>query len=167
MSLYLLIREMNKVLGQMDTWFDKAAAHATAKKFDIDSIVHWRIAPDMLPFSAQVGIACDTAKFAASRSTGKDAPSHADDQKTVAEMRARIASVRQYLDGFKESDFAGADDRTVSLPRWEGKKMTGTDYVIEHSVPNFMFHATTTYLLMRHNGVDVGKKDFLGQLSMR
>lgn len=167
MTLFLLIREMNRILGQMDGWFDKAAAHATAKKFDPDTMVHWRMAPDMLPFSAQVGIACDTAKFAASRATGKDAPSHADDQKTVAEMRARIASVRQYLDGFKDADFAGADERTVSLPRWEGKKMTATDYVIEHSVPNFMFHATTTYLLLRHNGVDVGKRDFLGQLNMR
>lgn len=167
MTLFLLIREMNRILGQMDSWFDKAAAHATAKKFDPDTMVTWRMAPDMLPFSAQVGIACDTAKFAASRATGKDAPSHADDQKTVAEMRARIASVRQYLDGFADADFAGADERTISLPRWEGKKMTATDYVIEHSVPNFMFHATTTYLLLRHNGVDVGKRDFLGQLNMR
>ncbi|HEY0255354.1 MAG TPA: DUF1993 domain-containing protein [Kofleriaceae bacterium] len=167
MSLYLLIREMHKVLGQMDSWFEKVGAHATAKKFDVDSIIHWRMAPDMLPFSAQIGIACDTAKFAAARATGKEAPSHSDDQKTVAEMRTRIESVRTFLDGFKESDFAGTDDRMISLPRWEGKKMTATDYVIEHSVPNFMFHSTTAYLLLRHNGVDVGKKDFLGPLTYR
>lgn len=167
MSLYLTIREMHKVLGQMNVWLDKAVAHATAKKFDPESMLHWRIAPDMLPLTSQIQFTCDQAKFAASRGAGKDTPSHPDTEKTIAELRARIANVVAYLDTFKQNDFDGAADRTISLPRWEGKKMTVLDYVTEHAMPNFFFHATTTYLLLRHNGVEVGKRDFLGTLNYR
>jgi len=166
MAIYKFVLEMKKVLGNIDRCFDKAAAHATAKKFDVDTLIHARLAPDMLPLSNQVWILCDTAKFAAARTSGKDAPSHPDTEKTIAELRQRIATVIAYLDGFKASDFEGSDDRRISLPRWEGKSMSSTDYFIEHAVPNFFFHATTTYNILRHNGVEVGKRDYLGQMSM-
>ncbi len=167
MSLFLTIREMHKVLGQFNVWLDKAVAHATAKKFDPESMLHWRIAPDMFPLTQQIQFTCDQAKFAASRGAGKETPSHPDSEKTIADLRARVATVMTYLDTFKAADFDGAGDRTISLPRWEGKKMTVLDYVTEHAMPNFFFHATTTYLLLRHNGVEVGKRDFLGTLSYR
>ena len=167
MSLYLTIREMHKVLGQIPLWLDKAAAHATAKKFDPESMLHWRIAPDMFPLTRQIQFVCDQAKFAASRGAGKDTPSHPDTETTIAELRTRISTVMTYLDTFKATDFDGAADRTLSLPRWEGKKMSALDYVVEHATPNFFFHATTTYLLMRHNGVDIGKRDFLGALNYK
>jgi len=167
MSLYLTIREMHKVLGQFNVWFDKATAHATAKKYDPETMLHWRIAPDMFPLSRQIQTTCDQAKFAAARAAGKEVPSHPDTEKTLGELRARVATVMTYVDTFKSADFDGAGDRMVTTPRWEGKKMTALDYVTEHAVPNFFFHATTVYLLLRHNGVEIGKKDFLGTLTFR
>jgi hypothetical protein len=167
MSLYPLVRQMHKLLGQADVWFDKAIAHATAKKFDPETMLQWRHAPDMFPFTQQVQFTCDQAKFAAARGAGKDVPPHPDTEKTIAELRARIATVRTYLDTFTTADFDGAADRMLGLPRWEGKKMTAYDYVIQHAQPNFYFHLSSTYLLMRHNGVDVGKRDFLGTLDFR
>jgi hypothetical protein len=167
MSLYLITREMHKVLGQFNVWLDKAVAHATAKKFDPETMLTWRIAPDMFPLTQQIQFTCDQAKFAASRGAGKETPSHADDQKTIADLRARVQTVMTYLDTFKAADFDGANDRMISLPRWEGKKMSALEYVLQHAQPNFFFHATSTYLLLRHNGVDVGKKDFLGALEFR
>lgn len=167
MSLFLTIREMHKVLGQVNVWLDKAVVHATAKKFEPESMLHWRIAPDMFPLTQQIQFTCDQAKFAASRGAGKETPSHPDAEKTIADLRARIATVMTYLDTFRAADFDGAGERMISLPRWEGKKMTVLDYVTEHAMPNFFFHATTTYLLLRHNGVEVGKRDFLGPLNYR
>ena len=165
MSLYLTIREMHKVLGQFNVWFDKAIAHATAKKFEPESMLTWRIAPDMLPLTRQIQFTCDQAKFAASRGAGKETPAHPDTETTIAELRTRIATVLSYLDTFKASDFDAAGDRTLSLPRWEGKSMSALDYVTEHAMPNFFFHVTTAYDLLRHNGVEIGKRDFLGQLT--
>jgi len=114
-----------------------------------------------------VQIACDTAKLGASRLTGKEAPSHADNEQTLAELRARVASVISYLDGYSEKDFEAASTRSITQPRWEGKVMTGKDYFLEHVQPNFYFHATHTYAILRHNGVPLGKKDYLGALSQR
>jgi uncharacterized protein len=167
MSIYTNIREMKKVLEGMSGWLDKAVAFAAAKKFEPDTILTWRIAPDMFPLGRQVQMTCDQAKYAASRASGKEAPAHPDTETTIAQLKERIASAAAYVGTLEDKDFAGAHDRSISLPRWEGKKMAATDYVIEHAQPNFFFHATTVYLLLRHNGVDVGKRDFLGALSYR
>ena len=167
MSHYVLIQEMKKLLGQVDGWLDKAAAHATAKKFDVNTLLQARLAPDMLPFVFQVRAACDGAKFAAARSTGKDAPSHPDTETTVDELKKRVTSVVSYLDTFTAKDFDNTDSVSVSLPRWEGKSMTGTNYFAEHALPNFFFHLTTAYALLRHNGVDIGKRDYLGAFTWK
>lgn len=159
--------QMKKQLRQMTTWFDLAEAHAKTKGFDPSVLIGARLAPDQFPLSRQVQIACDTAKLGASRLTGKDAPSHADTEQTFAELRARIASVLAYLDGFTAEDFRETATRLVTQPRWEGKVMTGHDYFLEHVVPNFFFHASHVYALLRHNGVSVGKRDYLGPLSQR
>jgi hypothetical protein len=167
MFVYPLIREIHKLLGNLDACLGKAVAHAGAKSFDPNVLLQSRLAPDMFPLLRQIQSACDTAKFAAARTAGKDAPSHPDTEQTVDEARKRIATVRAYLDTFTEADFAGVEGRTVSLPRWEGKSMKATDYFVEHSLPNFFFHYTTAYAILRHNGVEIGKRDYLGALSLR
>ena len=167
MTPHVLVLEMKKLLRNLDNWLTKAAAHAEAKKYDPSVLLQTRLTPDMFPFVRQVQSACDSAKFAAARTTGKDAPSHPDTEATFAELSARIGKTVEYLDSFTAADFAGIEERTISLPRWEGKSMTATDYVIEHAMPNFFFHVTTAYALLRHNGVELGKRDFLGQLSLR
>ena len=110
---------------------------------------------------------CDHAKFAPARLTGKEAPSHPDDEQTIDALHTRIRSVRTWIDGFNAADFNGADKRIVTLPRWEGKGLVGEDYLLEYAVPNFYFHVTHAYAILRHNGVDLGKKDYVGQLSLR
>lgn len=162
-----LLNQMKKQLRQFDVWFDAAATFAQSKPFETNVLLGLRFFPDQLPFARQVQIACDTAKFAASRLTGKDAPSQPDTEATLDELRARVKSVIAYLDGFTAKDFEGAATRTVTQPRWEGKVMTGHDYFLEHALPNFYFHASHVYALLRHNGVPVGKRDFLGTLSLR
>jgi hypothetical protein len=159
--------QMKKTLGQMLTWLDKAEAFAKEKSFDANLFVGFRLAPDQLSFARQIQIACDTVKLGASRLTGKEAPSQADTEQTLEELRARVQSVISYLDGYEEKDFEGTSTRTVTQPRWEGKIMTGKDYFFEHVQPNFFFHAAHTYAILRHNGVPVGKRDYLGTLSQR
>lgn len=165
MSLYVHVLEMKKLLRGVDGWLDKAVAHAAAKKFDANVLLQARLSPDMFPFVRQVQAICDMAKFAAGRTSGKDIPSHPDTESTIDELRRRIAAVVSYLDGFSEGDFAGVESRTVTTPRWEGKHMTATNYFVEHAQPNFYFHLSMTYALLRHNGVDIGKRDFLGELT--
>jgi len=164
MSLYVITLEMKKLLGNMDGWLQKASAQRGA---DATALLESRLAPDMFPLMRQIQAACDQAKFAAGRTAGKDPPSHPDTETTIDEARARIASVVAYLDGFDAKDFDGADSRKLSLPRWEGKSMTATDYFVEHAMPNFFFHLTTVYAILRHNGIEVGKRDYLGRMSMR
>jgi uncharacterized protein len=167
MSLYPVTLEIKKLLGNMDGWLDKAVAHATAKKYDVNTLLHSRLAPDMFSLVRQIQAACDTAKYAAGRTAGKDLPAHPDTEQTIDELRKRIASVLSYLEGFSAKDFEGADARSISLPRWEGKSMSATAYFLEHALPNFFFHYTTTYAILRHNGIDIGKRDYLGTLSYR
>ncbi len=162
-----VFHQMQKQLAQLDTWFEKATAYATAKKFDPSLFLQFRIAPDMLPFVTQVRIATDTAKLAASRLTGKDAPVFEDKETTLTELVERVAKTRAYLESVTEADLANAATRTISTPRWEGKTMTGQDYFMEHALPNFYFHIAMTYALLRHNGVELGKKDYLGPLSLK
>jgi len=162
-----MFSQMKKQLGQLDKWLGTAAEYAKAKAFDPNIILGFRLAPDQFPFVQQVQTACDTAKLAASRLTGKAAQSHADTEQTLDELRARIGSVIGYLDGLSAKDFEGAAAKVITQPRWEGKWMTGADYFIEHAVPNFYFHLTTAYAILRHIGVKVGKRDYLGVLSQR
>ena len=164
---FQMIQQMKKGLGQITTWLDAAEAHAKAKSFDPSVYLGLRLAPDQFAFARQIQITCDTAKLAAARLTGKEAPAHADNEQSLAELGARVKSVIAWLDGLSAKDFEGAATRSVTQPRWEGKTMSGADYFVEHAVPNFFFHAATAYGLLRHNGVPLGKKDFLGALTMR
>lgn len=157
--------QMKKQLGQLDSWFDAAAAAAKAKSFEPDLFVGFRLSPDQFAFARQIQIACDTVKLGASRLTGKEAPSQPDTEKTLDELRARVKTTIAYLDGFSAKDFENAAKATITQPRWEGKTMTGADYFLEHVIPNFYFHLTTAYAILRHNGVALGKRDYLGALT--
>jgi hypothetical protein len=159
------IKQMKKHLGQLDKWLETAGTLAETKKFDAKNFMGLRLAVDQFPFSRQVQVVCDAAKTAAARLSGKDVPSHPDTEQTLEELRARIKAVIAYLDTFTAKDFEGAESRTITQPRWEGKTMTGADYFLEHALPNFYFHLTTAYAILRHNGVGLGKRDYLGALT--
>jgi hypothetical protein len=159
--------QMSKQLGQLDLWLDAAAAYAKDKKIEPATILNYRLAADQFALVRQIQIACDTAKLGASRLTGKDAPNHADTEQTFEEVHARIHAVRDYLGTLSAADFATTATRVITQPRWEGKVMSGADYFLEHVVPNFFFHVTTSYAILRHIGLPLGKRDYLGTLSQR
>ncbi len=162
--LYDQFQQFSKMLHNLSTLLDKAQTNAESKKFEVEVLLNSRLAPDMFPLARQIQIACDMVKLGASRLSGKDAPVHEDKEKTIPELKARIESTIGYVTSFKESDFAGWEDRKVTTPRWEGKWLTGKDYFSSHMVPNVYFHVTTAYAILRNNGVEIGKKDFLGEV---
>jgi hypothetical protein len=160
----LTVVQFGKMLGNLNLMLDKAAVFAESKKISAEVLLNSRLAPDQFHLIRQVQIACDTAKLGVARLTGKTAPVHADDEATLADVKARIEDVIAYLNTFTPEDFTGAKERHVSQPRWEGKYLTGFEFAIQHAIPNIYFHTTTAYAILRHNGVDLGKKDFLGTM---
>ncbi len=160
----LTVPQFTKMLSNLNVFLEKAAQFADHKKFEMDVLLQSRLAPDQFNFIKQVQIACDTAKLGVSRLTGKQAPAHDDQEKTLPEIRARIESTIAFLKSVNEKDFSGCETKTITTPRWEGKTLTGKEFCIHHVIPNFYFHMTTAYAIFRHNGVDLGKKDFLGAL---
>ncbi|HVV83102.1 MAG TPA: DUF1993 domain-containing protein [Kofleriaceae bacterium] len=160
-------KQFKKQLGQLDRWLEAAASHAAEKSFDPDLYLGFRLAPDQFAFARQVQATCDVAKLAAARLTGKEAPSHPDTETTLDQLRTRVRAVIEYLDGLADDAFDGAATRTVTQPRWEGKTMSGADYFLEHGQPNFYFHLTHAYAILRHNGVPLGKRDYLGALTFQ
>ena len=168
MSLYeASVPQLKKMLDNLGKWLETAASHGQKKSFDPNSLLTARLAPDQYPLVRQIQSACDGAKFAAARLTGKEAPKHADTEQTMDEIRARIRACTAYLDTFKAADFAGAETRTIELPFLEGKVLSGNEYLFAMVLPNFYFHVTTAYAILRHNGVDIGKRDFIGSLELR
>ena len=160
----LTVPQFAKTLQNLLHLLDLGAKNAETKKYEFDVLLNSRLAPDQFNLVRQIQIACDTAKLCASRLTGKEAPKHEDNEKTLSELKTRIDQVIRYLHTFAQVDYAGADEKRITQPRWEGKYLTGHEYVVQHAIPNFYFHITTAYAILRHNGVEVGKKDFLGEL---
>jgi hypothetical protein len=161
------LRLFAKTLRNLEQWMDKAAAHAKAKSFEVDVLAQSRLAPDQYPFVRQVQSACDQAKYAASYLGGKPAPAHPDTEQTFPELRERIAKCLAFVDSVQAKDLVGAGDRKVSPPWLGGQWLTGDDYLMHVAVPNFFFHVTTAYAILRHNGVDLGKMDYVGSLPAR
>ena len=145
----ITITQFSKMLTNLSHILDKAAAEAEAKKVDFSVYLGSRLAPDQFPFVRQVQMTCDTLKLAASRLAGKEAPSHPDTETSLDELHARVRTVLAYLDQFTPHDFADAAHRVISQPRWEGKVMSGADYFREHALPNFYFHLTHSYAILR------------------
>jgi hypothetical protein len=160
------ITQFAKMLDNLDRWLQAGVAFAEQKKFDPDVLAQARLAPDQYELVRQVQAGCDQAKFAAAYLAGQTAPQHPDVEKTIAELRTRIATCRAYLTGVPPSAYAGAAERRVA-PSWLGGKWMHADrYVHEVAIPNFYFHLTTAYAILRHNGVPLGKLDFVGALSV-
>jgi hypothetical protein len=152
-----------RMLANVNTWLDKAEAHAAAKKFDTSVYLNTRLAPDMLPFTKQIQIACDTVKFCVARLAGVESPKFEDNETTLAELRERISATIAYVKSVPAAQIDGSEEKEVTLPRRDGPLvMTGEAYLKHFVLPNFFFHLTTAYALLRHNGVEVGKMDFLG-----
>lgn len=168
MQLYdLTVLQLRKMLKNVDGWLVAATRHAEAKKFDVHTLMKARLAPDQFALDRQIQSVCDNAKFVAGRLTGRDSPTHPDTETTFDQLRARIAAVVSYLDTFKPEEFAGAGERKITMAWMEGKWMTGDEYVAQFALPNFYFHVATAYAILRHNGVELGKRDFLGSVPMR
>lgn len=153
-------------LRNIGHWLDKAVAQAETKKFDPEILMHARLAPDQWHFIRQVTAACDSAKWVVAKLAGKQAPSHPDTETTIAELRVRLKTVIDYLESFDAKDFADADGRLCQHAWMQGKSLRGVNYLREFGWPNFFFHVTTAYAILRHNGVDLGKNDYLGPLSL-
>jgi len=152
-----------QMLNSMLAWLDKAEAHAKAKKFDPNNFVGMRLTPDMLPFARQIQIATDHVKGCLARLAGEEPPKWADDEKTLDELRARIRKALEFAAGIEPAQLDGAETREITLPTPRGPlKMSGEQFLQRFSLPNFFFHATMTYALLRQGGVEIGKMDYLG-----
>jgi uncharacterized protein len=164
---FLAVRQFARTLKNLDAILEKTQAFARARNFDVNNLLTERLFPDMLPFAAQIRIACDHAKSASSSLAGKEAPKHEDNEKTFEELRGRIAKCLAYLDTFTAQDFARTNpQQIVKLARPPGKGLLADEYLFGRQIPNFFFHVTTAYALLRRAGVEVGKSDFLGPLNL-
>jgi hypothetical protein len=151
------------MLANLTKLLDKGVAYAEAKKFDSTVLVNARLAPDMLPLAKQVQIACDMLKNGLARLAGQEAPKFEDNEKTMDELKARIAKTLDYVKSVPASALEGSEDRDIKIPlRDRTLEMKGLPYVRQWVLPNFYFHAAMLYALLRHNGVDIGKMDWLG-----
>jgi hypothetical protein len=141
----------------------KAEVHAEARKFDQKALIQARLFPDMLPLSAQIQIASDAAKGAGARLAGVEVPSWEDNETTLQQLAERCAKTEKYLADFKPAQIDGTEEREVTLKLGGNPvKFTGQQYLLGFAIPNFYFHITTAYALLRHSGVEIGKRDFLG-----
>jgi len=168
MSLYdLSIPQFKKMLQGLERWLDMAVKFAETKQFDPNVLMAARLAPNQWALARQMTTAADTAKFTVARLTGKEAPRQPDTETTVEEVRARLRWTLTYLDGFTRDDFHGASERLIAPAPLQGKHILGADYFHQMQLPNFYFHVTTAYAILRHNGLELGKMDFLGALPAR
>ncbi len=151
------------MLGNLSHFLDKAQAHADAKKFDPVALIQARLAPDMLPLTRQVTIACDAAKNGIARLSGVEAPKFEDNETSLADLKARIAKTLDYLATVPAAKLDGSEDKDITFPvgRDASKTMQGEAYLKHWMLPNFFFHVTTAYAILRHNGVDLGKGEYL------
>ncbi len=151
------------ILGNLSSILDKAQAHVDAKKLDPAALTTYRLFPDMLPMTAQVQIACDAAKGAAARLAGVDNPVFEDSEKTLTELKARIANTIAFLQTIKPVQIDGTEEKEIVIKRGDKEtRFKGMQFLLGHATPNFYFHVTTAYNILRHNGVEVGKRDYIG-----
>ena len=152
------------ILNNLTGILDKAQAHIDARKIDVSVLTTYRLFPDMLPMTTQVLIACDAAKGVVARLAGIEIPVYEDNEKTLAELKARIAKTVDFIQSVTPAQIDGTEDKDIVTKR--GDKEThykGMQFLLGHALPNFYFHVTTTYNILRHNGIDIGKRDFLGK----
>ncbi len=165
----IVVTQFTKMLNNLLAILGEAEKFATEKKFDVAVLLQSRLSPDQFSLVQQVQTACDTAKLGAARLTAreKDAPVNADTEQTLAEVKARIEGTIGFLRSLPADAFAAAAERRITQPRWNGKSLSGEEFLIQHVIPNFYFHVATSYAILRHNGVNIGKKNYLGDMPYR
>jgi hypothetical protein len=153
-----------QMLGGLKTVLSKAEAHATDKKIDPNALLQARLYPDMFPLLRQVQVASDFAKSVSARLAGVEVPKLEDTEQTFADLQARIDTVVAFMDSLPAANFTQAGTREIVTQAGtpKEKRLTGQSYVLNYGLPHFFFHTTTAYAILRHNGVDVGKKDYIG-----
>lgn len=157
------VPRLANILGNLSNILDKTQAHIDARKIDDSVLMDCRLFPDMYPFSKQVQIACDKARSVVARLAGIDVPFYEDDEKTLAELKVRIARTIAFLRSVSPEQIDGTEDKDIVLPvTGKETRYKGLQLLLGHSMPNVYFHATTAYNILRHNGVEIGKRDFLG-----
>jgi uncharacterized protein len=151
------------ILGNLSNIIDKAQAHVDAKKLDAAALTTYRLFPDMLPMTAQVQIACDAAKGVVARLAGVGIPAFEDNEKTLADLKARIAKTIAFIQTVTPAQIDGTEDKEIVIKRGDKEtRYKGMQFLLGHALPNFYFHVTTTYNILRHNGIEIGKRDYLG-----
>jgi len=163
---YRVIAQCVQALKNLESCLDKAERYAQAKKFDVNVLMRSRLAPDMKDFIYQIQSACDYIKAAAAWLSGRTPPRHEDTEQTIDEVRARIRKTVDFAESVQTADYADASSRKVSLSWAPGKVIGGEDYLLQMTIPNTFFHISMAYAILRHNGVDVGKMDFLGPINL-
>ena len=152
-----------QILTSLSTILDKAEAHAAEKKIEPKALLQARLYPDMFPLARQVQVACDFAKGASARLAGVDVPRYDDTEQSFADLKERIATVIAFIDGLPTDGIEASAQRDISTSSGaNAKQFKGQVYLVHYALPHFYFHATTAYAILRHNGVEVGKKDFIG-----
>ncbi len=151
------------ILGNLSNILDKAQAHVDSKKIDVLTLTTYRLFPDMLPMTTQIQIACDAAKGVVARLAGMEIPAYEDNEKTLSDLKARIAKTVAFIQTVTPKQIDGTEEKEIVIKR--GEKEThykGMQFLLGHALPNFYFHVTTAYNILRHNGVEIGKRDYLG-----
>lgn len=151
------------MLGNLSAMLEKAEAHVDARKVDPTALINFRLFPDMFPFSRQIQVTCDVSKGAIARLAGVEVPKHEDVEQTFPELRARIAKTVGFIQTIRPEQIDGSDDKDVVVTLGKQEyRFKGMQYLLNYAYPNFYFHVTTAYNILRHNGVELGKKDFVG-----
>jgi hypothetical protein len=156
------VPRLANTLRNLSAILDKAQAHAEARKIDPLVLTNARLYPDMLPMKRQVQIACDTAKGSVARLAGVEIPKHEDTEETFGELKARIGKTIDFIQTFKPAQIDGSEEKAIRLKLGQREvDYKGMQYLLGHALPNFYFHVVTAYDILRHNGVELGKRDYL------
>ena len=153
------------MLTNLDHLLDKALVHIESKKWNETALTQFRLYPDMLPLTRQVQIACDTAKGVVARLAGVEIPAYEDNEVSFADLKQRIAKTIAFINGFSAAQIDGSEDKDIVTKRGDVEtRYKGMQFLLNHAMPNIYFHVTTVYAILRHNGVEIGKRDYLGKI---
>ena len=153
------------MLTNLDHLLDKALVHIESKKWNEAALTQFRLYPDMLPMTRQVHIACDTAKGVVARLAGVDIPAYEDNEVSFADLKQRIAKTMAFVNSFNAGQIDGTEDKDIVTKRGDVEThYKGMQFLLNHAMPNIYFHVTTVYTILRHNGIEIGKRDYLGKV---
>ena len=153
------------MLTNLEHLLGKAHTHIETKKWNEAALTNFRLYPDMFPLTRQVQIACDTAKGVVARLAGADIPAYEDNEVTIADLLQRVAKTKAFVEGFKASHIDGTEDKDIVTKRGDVEThYKGMQFLLNHAMPNIYFHVTTVYAILRHNGIEIGKRDYLGKV---